>query len=239
MTSAFFTRAPVARATQAEPFRKTKAVHALTSSASNDAYTPPDVLEAARQALGGSIDLDPASCAVANEEVGAGRYFIEGADPSRCAGGLFMPWDNGAGGPATVWLNPPGGFVHRETLLPAVRGMSQACAWWRKLRTEYRAGRVQSACFYVFRLDVLQNIQALEGCEPPQAFPFVILKARPRHWTAATPREKRGKQGQPTHACAVFFLPEEQETMYSGLAPKRESVERFADAFAPLGYVRL
>ena len=43
----------------------------LTASGSSEAYTPPFILEAAREALGGSIDLDPFSCATANQEVRA------------------------------------------------------------------------------------------------------------------------------------------------------------------------
>ncbi len=230
---------------QSEPYRKTKAVHALTSSASNEAYTPPDVLEAARHALGGTIDLDPASCAVANEEVRAG--FIYTADTTRAwdgsvnlldgrTGGLFLPWGH-TDQPNTVWCNPPGGFVNRDTLLPAKRGMSSCCAWWYTALNEYRAGRVKAACFYTFRLDVLQNIQAYADYEPPQAFPFCILKARPRHWSTGTPRELRGKRGQPTHACAVFFLPERLGGVTSA-GVNRRSVDRFVKAFSPLGYVR-
>jgi hypothetical protein len=204
--------------TPPEPFRKTKAVHALTSSATNEAYTPPNILAAARAALGGTIDLDPCSNAVANEEVQA-RTFYDAA-----SNGLFLPWQG------TVWLNPPGGFVNRSTLLPAKRGMSQACAWWRKLLDEYRAERVKAACFYTFRLDVLQNIQALDGYEPPHAYPFCIFKHRPRHWDARTPRELRGRKGQPTHACAVFFLPATRAEF--------QSRNLFQEAFAPLGFIR-
>ncbi len=233
--------------------RGVKAVHALTSSASNEAYTPPDVLEAARASLGGVIDLDPASCAVANEEVRARYYYTSRSRMSwdtrdvtrrNTHGGLFLPWGH-VSKPLTVWCNPPGGFVHRETLLPAKRGMSSCCAWWRKLLDEYRAGRVRAACFYTFRLDVLQNIQALEGYEPPQALPFVILKARPCHWSTGTPKEKRGKKGQPTHACAVFLLPERGPGYVTSKYPtapgwaRSESIELFWDSFAPLGYVRL
>ena len=67
------------------------------SSSSVEWFTPPDVIEAARATMGG-IDLDPASCARANELVRAAKYFTKDDD------GLRHPWHG-----ARVFLNPPGG----------------------------------------------------------------------------------------------------------------------------------
>jgi ParB family transcriptional regulator, chromosome partitioning protein len=63
-------------------------------SESNEWFTPPEILTRVRAVLG-TIDLDPASCAAAQERVRAGRYF------SREDDGLTKPW---AG---RVWINPP------------------------------------------------------------------------------------------------------------------------------------
>jgi ParB family chromosome partitioning protein len=57
-------------------------------------YTPPNIVEAARAALGG-IDLDPASCDEAQTVVRAATYFTKNTD------GLSRPWFG------RVWLNPP------------------------------------------------------------------------------------------------------------------------------------
>ena len=59
-------------------------------------YTPNAVVEAAREAMG-AIDLDPASCAEANEIVRAGAFY------SRADNALARPWYG------KVWLNPPFG----------------------------------------------------------------------------------------------------------------------------------
>lgn len=57
-------------------------------------WTPPHIIEAARDALG-SIDLDVASCAEADETVKATRFFDRETD------GLQQPWSG------RVWANPP------------------------------------------------------------------------------------------------------------------------------------
>jgi hypothetical protein len=63
-------------------------------------YTPAVYIEKARRVLG-AIDLDPASCAQAQDVVGAEKFFTKADD------GLAQKWHG------RVWLNPPyaGGIV--------------------------------------------------------------------------------------------------------------------------------
>jgi ParB family chromosome partitioning protein len=63
----------------------------------NEWYTPRCIMKPIRDALGGEIGLDPASCERANAIVRAAVYYDAAAD------GLMQPWE----GLGPVFLNPP------------------------------------------------------------------------------------------------------------------------------------
>lgn len=95
----------------------------ITKTKSNEWYTPRAYIEAAREVMGG-IDLDPASCALANETVRATRYFDEATN------GLEQQWYG------RVWLNPPFSKLNNKSALNA---------WIGKIIHEYEAGNVKQA----------------------------------------------------------------------------------------------
>src|SRR5437764_8904165 len=91
-------------------------------------YTPLPVIRAVRKVLG-TIELDPASCEMANRSVRAERYYDVQLD------GLVQAWRA-----ETVWLNPPyckSGAVSNQEL------------WTCKLISEYEAGNVKQAILLV------------------------------------------------------------------------------------------
>lgn len=97
-----------------------------TSQKSIEWFTPPRIVELARRAMGGQIDLDPASCEEANRVVRASRYFTQAQD------GLLHPWHA-----SRLWMNCP--YCKTAT------GESQQEIWTCKLIAEHRAGRVEQA----------------------------------------------------------------------------------------------
>lgn len=92
-----------------------------------DYFTPHEIIEAARDCMGG-IDLDPASSWEANKRVKAVRYFCESSD------GLAQKWFG------RVWLNHPFGRISNPL-------------WIQKLERENdstQGGQVEQACCITF-----------------------------------------------------------------------------------------
>lgn len=104
-------------------------------------YTPQNIVLAARVALLGAIDLDPASSEKANETVGAYRYFTPRED------GLKRLWFG------NVWLNHPFGRAEEA----CQRGCKKRhvhhdfpyygnAAWINKVVHEWESSRINAAC---------------------------------------------------------------------------------------------
>jgi len=95
---------------------------------SNEWYTPSKYIEAARAVMG-SIDLDPASCELANQTVRAARYYTQEDN------GLMQPWYG------NVWLNPPYNSTD-DCRFPQP-------TWAKRLQYEYRVGNVEQAILLI------------------------------------------------------------------------------------------
>lgn len=115
-------------------------------------FTPPDVTAAVVQALGGPIDLDPASCQEANEIVGAARYFTTVDD------GLLRDWRA-----ERLFCNPPFGL--------SGNGSNQG-AWVRKALNEFEAGHFEKAVLLV------RNSVEAEWFWPLWRFPVCLVRGR-------------------------------------------------------------
>lgn len=181
------------------------------SSATNEHYTPIDIIEAARETMGG-IDLDPASTSSVNtHRVKATTYY------GKRDGSLAREWHG------RVFLNPPGG-------LDISTRKSNAAVWWAKLAEEYASGRVVEAIFVGFTLEILatsQDARVWLG-DLPLCFP----RARIAFWKETAPGEyKRG--GSPAHSNVIGYLP---SVVSMGNGP---IVDRFVAAFGKFGRIAI
>lgn len=202
------------------------------SSKSVEHYTPVPIVEAARTVLG-EIDLDPASCSLANEVVQAAAFYGPGGlGPD----GLAEPWCG------RVFLNPPGGCVPA-----AYRGMgtsSNAALWWGRLASSWQEGEIEAAIFVGFTLEILRSAQALDVPQPLD-FPLCVPSSRIAFDTGVHEDGwpdcllQRVSSSSPTHANVIVYLPP-----YSGDRVNRptvvgaEHIREFFEAFGKFGRCR-
>lgn len=172
------------------------------SSESAEHYSPRKLVEAAREVLG-VIQLDPASCLIANKTVRALTFFDYHAD------GFSRVWHG------NVFCNPPGGKDE---------GGSRQKAWWYKLAEEWTTRRVNAAIFVGFSLEILQTTQvkAPATLPPPLHFPFCVPQVRVKYSHPVAPDgvqsslrgiEQETEVGEsPPHASVIVYLPPREET---------------------------
>jgi hypothetical protein len=228
------------------------------SSLSNEHYSPPNVVEAAREALG-QIDLDPATSIRGNAfYVKAKKIFTLEDD------GFNVPWSG------RVLLNPPGGRCDRKGVSvtnidktlktnpkeswtcdlqgkapcghghPGVRSSQKQ--WWKKLALEWLECHITSAVFVGFSLEILQVTQSLEAGERtlgkiPLDFPFCVPSSRIAYHkeveTGPDGRIELVEGSSPPHGSVLIFLPAERVRVRT----TDTSVARFEKAFSKLGRV--
>jgi hypothetical protein len=125
--------------------RKVKTPHVQHNSGENEWYTPAPYIDAARSVMG-AIDLDPASCEVANATVQASMFFTKDDD------GLTKPWRG------RLWMNPP-----------YEKGLIDKFAT--KMADSVRAGDVVEACVLVNNATETQWFDAMASVASALCFP--------------------------------------------------------------------
>lgn len=151
-------------------------VENVYSSESAEWYTPGEYIALVRAVLGG-IDLDPASCELANKTVKATRYF------SREDDGLNREWVADR-----LWCNPPYGRVGES------RQIGQTELWIEHLLQQYHAGNTKEAILLVNASLYKQWFASLWQfpiCFPAGRIAFI---------------SPSGKHGRSPHASAFVYL---------------------------------
>lgn len=183
--------------------RSTAAVVAEFSSATPEHYSPPAIVELGRRVMG-AIDLDPASCAVANETVQAQRFFAREDD------GLVQRWLG------RVWLNPPGS-CHDDAgnlttcyqpprTAKGVRKEKKSCTcklpqkFFRRLGYFYHLGEVTEFVWLAFNISQLRTLQGGGGDRLLGECAVCIPRERMRFTGDSPTKDNAVLYGGPNHA---------------------------------------
>lgn len=197
------------------------------SSRSQEHYTPTPIVESTRKVLGGTIDLDPASCSLAQQIIGAKKWY--GWDGVTMHDGLALSWDVQGG---TAFCNPPGGLTAKARPDLTHVHKSYPMLWWGRFSAEFMRGSFSAGIWVCFTLEQLRLSQAplFPGMPAHLDFPVCYLAKRLRfdypsqsYQGRPQPAAHRETGQSPTHANAIVYLGPE--------------VRAFADEFAQWGQV--
>lgn len=138
------------------PDSKSHTFEAVTSSKSVEWYTPPEIITLVKEFLG-TIHIDPASSASAQEWIGAKTYYTSRDN------GLKHSWRG------NLWLNPPYGSQNKKNNNYGVT------AWCHKAIEEYDRGNVLQGIILVGGTSkgVRSLRQRFIRCEPTKRIQFV------------------------------------------------------------------
>lgn len=139
-------------------------------------YTPAWVIEAARSILG-TIDLDPASCKIAQLTVKAKAYYTKEDN------GFDQEWRG------RVWLNPP--YSKSK-----ISNKSNQQLWSQRLAQDYRVGKVTEAILLVKAAVGYKWFEALWD-----EFPVCFLRKR-----LSFARPDGSSDGQSKQGTAIFYM---------------------------------
>lgn len=214
------------------------------SALTNEQYTPAPILEMVREVLG-SIDLDPATSALANETVLAKEFITLEDGPEET---FHRKWQG------NVFLNPPGG---QGMVIQGTGFQSNPSLFWAKMMHAWHVEKTMRAGIFLgFTLEVLQSSQCVEKY-PMLRFPFCVPSRRlsfdvPRleriqqlekQFRKAEPDSKKSEQlekklaelaasdaalvpgDQPPHANVIVLVPPLDEHQFGDFVPLEDPEE--------------
>jgi ParB family chromosome partitioning protein len=173
----------------------------------NEWYTRPQYIAAAREVMG-TIELDPASCAAANEIVKAERYYTKEQN------GLLQAWHA-----RSLWLNPPYG----RTAKMQAHHASTIKLFVDKCLYHYQRGDVEQAIILA-----TTEVNA-KWFYPLWQYPVCIPDHRVNFLVPEQQKNKyRNKYSQMFGTCFVYLGPSDQRFI--------EVFSRFGHVVKTIGY---
>ena len=157
-----------------------RARNSEVSSTTSGGCSSPQLVNAARATMG-SIDLDPASSALAQSIVQAKRYL------TRAESGFDQHWEA-----STVFLNPPGGISHDLEKIRQYQTDSNIGQWFRRAIAAHKAGEFEQMIFVSSQLSLLRT------CQEALYYPICIPAPKLISWF--TPEELRERERRKSNA---------------------------------------
>lgn len=187
----------------------------------NEHFTPPNIIQAAIATMG-HIDLDPASCSIANNQVQANQFFTKETN------GLNRKWFG------NIFLNPPGGLCTDKEICKKYNTKSSQAIWAEKLLQEWTENRVKQAIFVAFNLEISRYCQWLDDfpfCRPYDRVKYYSIdhitgELRAGQWSSI---QQKWTNGSP-HASIIFFLPPKDNP--------EKAIAHFKTSFNKIGVCR-
>lgn len=224
------------KSSQPSDSKKSSSTKALHSSASQEAYTPLELIQDIDYVFGEPTDLDPATCELALRDAPALQYFTKETN------GLEQDWKC-----RNFRLNPPGGLKNQELQTdPATgevklhqSGDSNQKLFFNKAEAEYLGGNALQGIYIAFN-DALRamcpNVHQYPICWIDSSATASCVAGSGRLcFDRVDENGDRVPQNSPTHSNFIVQFP--PNLGYSSIDDCKAAIARFEESFKKYGTV--
>ena len=224
------------KSSQPSDSKKSSSSKALHSSASQEAYTPLELIQDIDYVFGEPTDLDPATCELALRDAPALQYFTKETN------GLEQDWKC-----RNFRLNPPGGLENQELRTdPATgevklyqSGDSNQKLFFNKAEAEYLGGNALQGIYIAFN-DALRamcpNVHQYPICWIDSSATASCVAGSGRLcFDRVDENGDRVPQNSPTHSNFIVQFP--PNLGYSSIDDCKAAIARFEESFKKYGTV--
>jgi hypothetical protein len=167
--------------------------HIGLSNATDQWFTPPEILDRVRQVFDGQIHLDPCGSAESNKTVQASRYFTLEDQ------GVDQFWGLGDGmtqiTAPNVFCNPPSGKYQGDNT--RYKGRSNASAFFDRCVTGWGMEEIYEFIYLGYSIEQLQTLQNFPG------FPPGVVVCVPKKRIRFV--DQSGNRNSPTHGNFILY----------------------------------